>query len=82
VIKNRFLRVSGEKKDEYDKKGDSDKKYVERTFGKFVRTFQLPKNTRVDEIKAVFENGVLRIVVPLPPDAVKESKKIEIRSKL
>jgi HSP20 family protein len=82
VIQGRFLRVTGEKKDDYEKKSDSEKRYVERVYGKFSRTFSLPKNVRVDDIRATFENGVLRVTVPLPHEVAKDTKKIEIRSKL
>jgi HSP20 family protein len=79
VIQGRFLRVTGEKKDDYEKKSDSEKRYVERVYGKFSRTFSLPKNVRVDDIRATFENGVLRVTVPLPHEVAKDTKKIEIR---
>jgi len=38
--------------------------YTERAFGKFQRTFSLPKAVNMDEIQAAYSNGVLTVTVP------------------
>jgi len=38
--------------------------HTERTFGKFQRTFSLPKAVNMDEIQAAYSNGVLTVTVP------------------
>lgn len=45
----------------------------ERFYGKVSRTFYIGKTIKEDEIKASFENGVLK--VKLPKEEIKETKK-------
>ena len=51
---------------------------MERSYGAFERSFRLPDSVDEDQIKADFDKGVLRIVVPKHPAAVKAEKKIPI----
>jgi HSP20 family protein len=51
---------------------------VERSHGAFERSFRLPDTVDEDKIKADFDKGVLRIVVPKHPQALKVEKKIPI----
>ena len=37
---------------------------MERHFGSFHREVALPKNTNVENIGAVYENGVLKVNIP------------------
>lgn len=72
------LTVMGERKREEEKK-NHDWYRTERTYGKFVRTIPLPIGVNTAEIKATFENGVLELVVPLPPAAVATTpRRVEI----
>lgn len=54
------LTLSGERKFE---KEESGKKYhrVERSYGSFARTFNLPENVDAEKVEADFKDGVLRI---------------------
>ena len=74
---NGVLTVSGEKRGER-KEGDENSRYhlMERTYGRFSRSFQLPKGINDGEISADFDNGVLR--VRIPKTALPQPKKIEI----
>ncbi|XP_047053392.1 16.9 kDa class I heat shock protein 1-like [Lolium rigidum] len=71
------LVVSGERTKE---KEDKNEKWhrVERSSGKFVRRFRLPENTKVEEMKAGLENGVLTVTVPKVEVKKPEVKAIEI----
>jgi HSP20 family protein len=71
------LTVRGEKKNERE---ESEKDYhlVERSYGSFVRSVQLPTGVNAEGIKAVMSKGVLKVTVPKPAPA--QSKKIDIRS--
>jgi HSP20 family protein len=71
------LTVRGEKKNERE---ESKKDYhlVERSYGSFVRSVQLPTGVNAEGIKAVMSKGVLKVTVPKPAPA--QSKKIDIRS--
>ena len=57
------LTLKGEKTQESEAQ---DKKYhrVERSYGRFQRSFTLPANLNSEAIKAKFTNGVLTIAVP------------------
>ena len=74
---NGVLTVSGEKRGER-KEGDENSRYhlMERTYGRFTRSFQLPKGINDSEISADFEHGVLR--VRIPKTALPQPKKIQI----
>ena len=70
------LTLTGERKSE---KEDKDKNFyrMERRYGKFQRCFALPKNVKVDEIKASYKDGVLTVNIPKAEEA--KAKEIEIR---
>ena len=74
---NGVLTVSGEKRGER-KEGDENSRYhlIERTYGRFSRSFQLPKGVNENEIHAEYDNGVLR--VRIPKSALPQPRKIEI----
>jgi HSP20 family protein len=72
------LTISGEK--ETVRKEGEDGKYhiVERSYGMFRRSFQLPTNVQEDKIEATVKSGVLTVKVPkmeLP-----KPKKIEVKA--
>jgi HSP20 family protein len=75
-ISGNVLTIKGEKKVE---KEDKDKNYhrVERSYGSFMRSVELPAGVAPDAIKAAVNNGVLKVTVPKPADA--EAKKIQVK---
>ena len=77
VVRNGVLSLKGEKKLERDENKDT-YHLVERSYGSFERSFQLPDSADETQIKADFSKGVLRVVVPKRPEAVKVEKKIPI----
>jgi HSP20 family protein len=52
---------------------------VERTYGKFFRSFNLPQKIKYDQIEAVFNDGQLLITVPKSEEA--KPKEIDIKVK-
>ena len=75
---NGVLTVRGEKR-EGRKEGDEGQYHlVERAYGSFSRSFQLPKNLDESKIEATFEHGVL--TVRIPKAALPQPKKIEIKA--
>jgi HSP20 family protein len=73
---NGVLTVRGEKQEER-KEGDNNRyQVIERVYGTFVRTFQLPQGVDADQIKAEFNNGVLSLHIPKA--ALPQPKRIEI----
>jgi len=69
-----LLTISGEKRDE---RKDDKNRFVERSYGSFTRSFQLPFTPDPDKITADCDRGVLSI--KLPKSAIQDkSKRISI----
>ncbi|MDR3628193.1 MAG: Hsp20/alpha crystallin family protein [Ignavibacteriaceae bacterium] len=70
------LSISGERKQEKETK---ELKFhrVERTYGRYVRSFTLPGVIKEDKIDAEFKNGQLQITVPKAEEA--KPKEISIK---
>ncbi len=65
--KGKFITIGGERKSEEEVK--EEKWYrMERVYGKFERTFSLPFNVNVDDVKATFKDGILRLEIPKPEE--------------
>ena len=76
MAENGVLTIRGEKRSER-KEGEDDRyQVVERTYGTFVRTFQLPQGVNEDLIKGEFEHGVLNVTIPKA--ALPQPKRIQI----
>ena len=78
VEEGRILQISGERSKEQEEKNDK-WYHMERSSGKFLRRFWLPKNAKIDQFKASMENGVLTVTIPIEGDGKKlDAKAIEI----
>ena len=77
TAENGVLTIRGEKKSER-KEGDEDARYhvVERSYGSFMRSFQLPQGIDDSRIEADYNNGILAIHIPKA--ALPQPKKIQI----
>jgi HSP20 family protein len=75
------LTIKGEKKEEKEKKEGTDEyqHVVERSYGMFQRSFQLPANIQGDDVKASFDKGVLKIVLPKTEEARKKEISVEVK---
>jgi len=51
---------------------------VERTYGKFTRSINLPRPVNASAVEANFANGVLTLTLPIAPEA--QPKRIEIKT--
>jgi len=74
-IDGNTLSVSGERKFERDEKRENFRR-VERQYGSFSRSFELPSSADRDNITANFKDGVLQIEVPKRAEA--RGKQIQI----
>jgi HSP20 family protein len=76
-LSDNLLTIRGEKKAEKEQK-DKDYRLIERSYGSFERTLELPEGINADAIKANISKGLLKVTVPKPAPA--QSKKIEVKS--
>ncbi len=74
------LTLKGEKRAEQEQK-EKDYYLSERRYGAFSRSLRLPETVDPGKIKATFDKGVLRIVMPKRAEAKAEKKKIAISVK-
>jgi len=74
-IKNDLFRLYGERQPEVDFKEVSVHRR-ERTLGRFDRTLKLPFSIDTDQVVARYENGVLKVTLPLAESA--KTKKVKI----
>lgn len=76
LVEDDLLTIRGEKSQEAE-----DKKLhrVERSWGRFERTIQLPAEVRSDAAEASFNNGVLTIKLPKIPEMQQQAKRIPIQ---
>jgi HSP20 family protein len=63
-----MLTISGERNFEKEEKRENFRR-VERQYGSFCRSFELPASADRDHINANFENGLLKLEVPKRAEA-------------
>jgi HSP20 family protein len=73
-----LLTIKGEKKDEGEETRENFHR-VERSYGSFSRSFQLPCEVLEDKIEAQYKNGVLDLRIPKAEKAKRKSVKIEVK---
>ena len=59
-VENNTLTIKGERKFEKEEKEENFHR-IERRYGSFIRSFTLPSTVDTDNVKADYENGVLKI---------------------
>lgn len=77
-IENSTMTISGERKEEAEEKK---KNYVrrEKSYGSFMRSFELPHAIDSKNIKASYTDGVLTVNVPKSEDAKPKEIKIDVK---
>lgn len=77
-VKDNYLKISSKNESSKEDKND---KYHRREFrsSSFERSFYLPKEVNVDDIKASYNDGVLSVSIPKKDKVENESKMIEIQ---
>lgn len=78
TVKDNVLSLTGERKLEKEEK---DKTYhrIERFYGKFCRSIQLPSDVEADKVKASYKDGVLHITLPKPESAKPKQIDVEVK---
>ena len=77
-VNGHVLTVSAERHSEHEEK-DKKGKYVrcERSYGSYSRQFDL-SGVKADEIKAKYENGVLKLTMPKKTETLPKAHRLEI----
>jgi len=74
------LNITAERRRATEPAGDEKKHHVrERSFGTYKRRFPVPFQANPDIIRAEFEDGVLIVTVPRPPETKPRVKKIGLK---
>jgi len=66
-VEDSVLTVSGERKLDRDEKRTGYHR-IERTYGRFTRSFSLPSTLDVEKVKAENKHGVLKVFLPRKDD--------------
>ena len=74
-VKDGVLTVSGERKAQHEEKREGYHR-VERSFGRFSRSLELPKGVEPQSVGASFDKGVLEVRMPKPEE--RKPTRIEI----
>jgi HSP20 family protein len=77
TVADNMLTIRGEKKAEKEER-KKDYHLVERSFGSFSRSFEVPSGVELSAIKATIDKGVLTVKFPKP--AQPAAKKIEVKA--
>lgn len=62
------ITIRGEKSSEREEKKEQ-RRYTERSYGSFSRSFRLPADADAERLDASFKNGVLTITIPKTEEA-------------
>jgi HSP20 family protein len=73
------LTIKGEKKEEKEEK-QKDYYLSERSYGSFMRSFQLPEHVDKSKIEAGFAKGVLTLKLPKSAKSLASEKQIPIKA--
>ena len=73
------ITLRGERREEHVEEHDGFFR-TERVYGTFYRVIPLPEGAIAETAKATFNNGVLEIVVQVPPSEVSRGRKLQIES--
>jgi len=76
-FENNLLTIAAQQDETTEEKGDN---YIhrERRRGSFSRSIPVPENVNGDAIKASFNNGVLRLILPKVTPSKPQGRKIDI----
>ncbi len=76
-IENQTLTVRGERKFEAEEKEENFHR-IERRYGSFFRAFTLPTTVDTENVKADYQNGVLKLELVKKPEAQPRQIKVNV----
>src|SRR6266705_2125240 len=78
-LENNTLTVHGERKIEKEEKEENYRR-VERQYGSFTRTFNLPTTVDAEKVSASYDKGVLKVSLPKKAEAKPKQIKVNVGS--
>jgi HSP20 family protein len=78
-VENQTLTIAGERKFEQQESGKGFHR-IERSYGRFVRSFAVPNSFDTGNIGADYKNGVLTVTLPKTEAAKPRQIKVEVKS--
>src|SRR5579863_5927211 len=78
-VENNTRTVHGERKIEKEEKEENYRR-VERQYGSFTRTFNLPQTVDTENVSANYDKGVLKIALPKKAEAKPKQLKVNVGS--
>jgi HSP20 family protein len=75
-----LLTLKGEKRHEHEEEKKGSVHRIERSYGSFQRTIQLPCEVEAEKAEAVYRNGVLNVTLPKAPSAKREVDRIDVKA--
>jgi HSP20 family protein len=79
-VENNTLTIKGERKFEKEEKEENFHR-IERRYGSFIRSFALPTTVDTDNVKADYENGVLKVQLAKRAEAKPKQIKVNVGPK-
>jgi HSP20 family protein len=76
-ISDKLLTIKGEKKKEEETKKENYYR-LERSYGSFIRSVELPTEVQGEKARASFKNGVLEIRLPKSEEAKKKETRVKV----
>ena len=78
TINNTLVTIGGERKNEAEEKGRTYHR-IERSYGSFERSFNLPGTVKSSSVEARFEDGLLTVALPKTEEAKEKVHDIKIK---
>jgi HSP20 family protein len=78
TLDKNVLTISGERRLENEQKRDSYHR-IERSYGKFFRSFTLSPNANLEAVSAEFRDGVLRLSIPKKEETKPKQIQVEVK---
>jgi HSP20 family protein len=72
------LTLEGERKIEKEEKREG-YFFAERTYGNFYRRIPLPEGAKFETANAIFKDGMLEVIIPVPKVELPKAKRLEIK---
>ncbi|MEJ2124604.1 MAG: Hsp20/alpha crystallin family protein [Alphaproteobacteria bacterium] len=79
TLQDGILSITGEKKFEQSEEKDN-YHVMERRYGSFQRMLRMPDTVDDEKVEAKFDKGILKVILPKKPEAIRQPRKIDIKT--